>query len=113
MASEFESRICLLFSFRTIAILIVLSGIFLVISSNFIMYHEDGVLAKPGKDKPGKGHGKNKNNDSGDDQQKHKPKDEPKDEPKAPPQDKPKARPRDDRSNIRFDTYTCKGFAFD
>jgi hypothetical protein len=55
---EFESRICLLFSFRTIAILIVLSGIFLVISSNFIMYHEGGVLAKPGKDNPGKGHGK-------------------------------------------------------
>ena len=97
MASEFESRICLLFSFRTIAILIVLSGIFLVISSNFIMYHEGGVLAKPGKDNPGKGHGKNKNNDSGDDQQKHEPKDEPKDE----------------QNKIQVETDIYKGFAFD
>ena len=109
MAREFESRICLLLSYRTIAILIILSGIFLVFSSNFIMNHEGGVLAKPGKDNPGKGHGKNKNNDSGEDRQKDKPKDKPKDE----SEDKPKDKPKDEQNKIQVETDIYKGFAFD
>lgn len=95
-----KSRICFLLSFRTIAILIGYSGIFLVFSSNFIMDHEGDVLAKPGKDNPGKGHGKNKNNDSGDDRQKDKPRDEPRD------------KPRDEQNKIQVETDIYKGFGF-
>ena len=103
MLREFESRVCLLlsFSFRTTAILIGFSAIFLVITSNFIMNHEGGVLAKPGKDNPGKGHGKNKNSDSGGDRPKDGPKDGPKDEPKA------------EQNKIQVETDIYKGFAFD
>jgi hypothetical protein len=103
MLREFESRVCLLlsFSFRTTAILIGFSAIFLVINSNFIMDHEGGVLAKPGKDNPGKGHGKNKNSDSGGDRPKDGPKDGPKDEPKA------------EQNKIQVETDIYKGFAFD
>jgi Calcineurin-like phosphoesterase len=58
-----------------IVIAIGLLAIFLFISSNVL---EQNLLAKPGKDNPGKGHGKN--NKGGTDGGKHK--DEPKDEPK-------------------------------
>ena len=70
------------------------------------MNHEGGVLAKPGKDNPGKGHGKNKNNDSGGDRPKDGPKDGPKDE-------WPKDEPKDEQNKIQVETDIYKGFAFD
>ena len=55
--------------------------------------HGQTTLAKPGKDNPGKGHGKNKNNDSGDNRQKDDQK--------------------DDQNKIQVETDVYKGFAFD
>jgi len=55
--------------YQRIGIIIGFSAIFLIISSNVLMNYEQTLLAKPGKDSPGKGHGKNnKGNRGGSDQ---------------------------------------------
>jgi hypothetical protein len=91
--------------YQRIGIIIGFSAIFLVISSNLIVNHEQTLLAKPGKDNPGKGHGKNnKGNDGGDGKR---------DEPKAEPRKEPKAEPKDDNIEEQVKTSIYKGFSFD
>ena len=51
--------------YQRIGIIIGFSAIFLIVSSNVLMNYEQTLLAKPGKDNPGKGHGKNKKGDGG------------------------------------------------
>jgi hypothetical protein len=68
--------------YQRIGIIIGFSAIFLVISSNLIVNHEQTLLAKPGKDNPGKGHGKNNKGNDGGDGKKDGKKDEPKAEPR-------------------------------
>ena len=51
--------------YQRIGIIIGFSAIFLIISSNVLMNYEQRLLAKRGKDNPGKGHGKNKKGDGG------------------------------------------------
>ena len=60
----------LLALYQKIGIMIGFSAIFLIISSNVLMNHEQTLLAKPGKDNPGKGHGKNNKGPSGGSNQK-------------------------------------------
>jgi len=91
--------------YERIGIIIGFSAIFLVISSNLIMNHEQTLLAKPGKDNPGKGHGKNnKGNDGGDGKRDGK-RDEPRKEPKA--------EQKDDNIEEQVKTSIYKGFSFD
>ena len=90
--------------YQRIGIIIGFSAIFLVISSNLIINHEQTLLAKPGKDNPGKGHGKSNKGDNGGD------------EPKAEPRKEPKAEPKDDNieeqvKQVKTNIY--KGFSFD
>lgn len=91
--------------YERIGIIIGFSAIFLVISANLIMNHEQTLLAKPGKDNPGKGHGKNnKGNDGGDGKRDGK-RDEPRKEPKA--------EQKDDNIEEQVKTSIYKGFSFD
>ena len=91
--------------YQRIGIIIGFSAIFLVISSNLIVNHEQTLLAKPGKDNPGKGHGKNnKGNDGGDGK---------KDGKKAEPRKEPKAEQKDDIIEEQVKTNIYKGFSFD
>jgi len=95
--------------YQRIGIIIGFSAIFLVISSNLIVNHEQTLLAKPGKDNPGKGHGKNnKGNDGGDGKR-----DEPKAEPRKEPKAEQKAEQKDDNIEEQVKTSIYKGFSFD
>ena len=78
---------------QKIAFIIGFSAIFLVVSSNILVNYEQTIQAKPGKDKPGKGQGKNKNNDARDKQ--------------------PKLEPKVEPNKIQVETDIYKGFAFD
>ena len=95
--------------YQRIGIIIGFSAIFLVISSNLIVNHEQTLLAKPGKDNPGKGHGKNnKGNDGGDGKR-----DEPRKEPRKEPKAEQKAEQKDDNIEEQVKTSIYKGFSFD
>jgi hypothetical protein len=76
--------------YQKIACIKGFSAIFLVISSNILVNYEQTIQAKPGKDSPGKGQGKNKNDNALDNQ---------------PPKDEP--------NKIQIETDIYKGFAFD
>ena len=95
--------------YQRIGIIIGFSAIFLVISSNLIVNHEQTLLAKPGKDNPGKGHGKNnKGNDGGDGKKEGK-----RAEPKAEPRKEPRKEPKVDNKEEQVKTNIYKGFSFD
>ena len=95
--------------YQKIACVIGFSAIFLVVSSNILVNYEQSIQAKPGKDNPGKGHGKDKpgkgqdkpgkghGKDKNDNVRVNEPKDEPKDEP----------------NKIQVETDIYNGFAFD
>jgi hypothetical protein len=94
--------------YQRIGIIIGFSAIFLVISSNLIVNHEQTLLAKPGKDNPGKGHGKNNKGNDGGDGKRDEPKDEPRKEPKAEQKvDNIEEQVKQVKTNI------YKGFSFD
>ena len=95
--------------YQRIGIIIGFSAIFLVISSNLIVNHEQTLLAKPGKDNPGKGHGKNnKGNDGGDGKKEGK-----RAEPRAEPRKEPRKEPKVDNKEEQVKTNIYKGFSFD
>jgi hypothetical protein len=84
--------------FQKIACIIGFSAIFLVVSSYILVNYEQTIEAKPGKDKPGKGHekdkpGKGHEKNKNDNARVNQPKDEP--------------------NKIQVETDIYKGFAFD
>ena len=92
--------------YQRIGIIIGFSAIFLIISSNVLMNYEQTLLAKPGKDNPGKGHGKNKKGDGGGSDKKGHQK------PGKNPEKKPEKKP-DQKDNIEEEqvkTTVYKGF---
>jgi hypothetical protein len=87
--------------YQRIGIIIGFSAIFLIISSNVLMNYEQTLLAKPGKDNPGKGHGKNKKGDGGGSDHKGHQK----------PEKKPEK--KDNNKEEQVKTIIYKGFSFD
>ena len=91
--------------YQRIGIIIGFSAIFLIISSNVLMNYEQTLLAKPGKDNPGKGHGKNNKGDrGGSDQKADKNADKKADK---------KADQQDSNEEVQVKTTIYKGFSFD
>jgi len=90
--------------YQRIGIIIGFSAIFLIISSNVLMNYEQRLLAKRGKDNPGKGHGKNKKGDGGgSDHKGHQT-----------PEKKPeKKSDQKDNNKEQVKTTVYKGFSFD
>ena len=91
--------------YQRIGIIIGFSTIFLIISSNVLMNYEQTLLAKPGKDNPGKGHGKNKKGDGGGSDNKANQKPEKKPEKKTVQ--------KDDNKEVQVKRTIYKGFSFD
>jgi Calcineurin-like phosphoesterase len=87
--------------YQRIGIIIGFSAIFLIISSNVLMNYEHILLAKPGKDNPGKGHGKNKKGDGGGSDKKGHQK----------PEKKPDQKDNNEEEQVKTTVY--KGFSFD
>jgi hypothetical protein len=91
--------------YQRIGIIIGFSAIFLIISSNVLMNYEQTLLAKPGKDNPGKGHGKNKKGDGGGSDHKGPKK------PEKKPEKKPDQNDNNEEEQVKTTVY--KGFSFD
>ena len=91
--------------YQRIGIIIGFSAIFLIISSNVLMNYEQTLLAKPGKDNPGKGHGKNKKGDGGgSDKKAHQ-------KPEKKAEKKPEKKDNNEEEQVKTTVY--KGFSFD
>jgi len=94
--------------YQRIGIIIGFSAIFLIISSNVLMNYEQTLLAKPGNDNPGKGHGKNKKGDGGGSDNKGNQKHVQK------PVKKPvQKHVQKDNNKVQVKTTIYKGFSFD
>jgi hypothetical protein len=85
--------------YRTLSIIIAVTTVFFVISSNIIISFQE-TLAKPGKDNPGKGHGKNKEDKERDGEKgpRREPREEKKEEPEKIKQEPKEAFPNFDYS---------------
>lgn len=91
--------------YQKIACIIGFSAIFLVVSSNILVNYEQSIQAKPGKDNPGKGQGKDKPG---------KGQDKPgKGQEKTKNDDVRVNQPKDEPAKIQVETDIYNGFAFD
>jgi hypothetical protein len=95
--------------YQRIGSIIGFSVIFLIISSNVLMNYEQTLLPKPGKDNPGKGHGKNKKGDRGGNE--HKGNQKPVQKPEKKPVQKPVQ--KDNNKEVQVKRTIYKGFSFD